>query len=422
MTTAGNIPEAFFPHEPQTWKEMDIDPSAAEPILLKLLLMETAMLGRDLAAKLCLPISLCRELLDTLRAQRLVQHKSSTGAGDFLYELTDLGRARAAEARALSTYVGPAPVGAEVWEQSVYDQAPWGAPPGPDELRQALADLLISERLLNRLGPAVAGSHALFLFGSPGNGKTAIAERISRSFGDAIWIPYSVLMGGQLVKLYDPAWHQAVTRGARPAGSDRRWVLIHRPSVVVGAELTLEMLDIQVDARTSIADAPLQLKAGGGALVIDDFGRQRIDAQILLNRWIQPLEKRRDFLRLPDGRKFPVAFGAMLIFASNLELRRSGEETFLRRIPHKLTLPDPTPEEFISLVMSLAERANISTIQASVEEMLKKHFLDANRPLRFSYPRDLLIQVVHRCRWEGRPPAAGPEEWDRAVASFFGML
>lgn len=422
MTTAGNIPEAFFPHEPQSWKETDVDPVSVEPILLRMLLAETALAGRDLAAKLCLPISLCRELLDMLRAQRLLQHKSSTGAGDFVYELTELGRARGIEARSISTYVGPAPVGAEIWEQSVYDQAPWGAPPGPEELREALSDLLISDRLLNRLGPAVAGSHAMLLFGSPGNGKTAIAERISRSFGDAIWIPHAVLMGGQIVKLYDPAWHQAAGRGVRPSGSDRRWLLIHRPSVVVGAELTVEMLDIQVDARTNIADAPLQIKANGGALVIDDFGRQRIEAQILLNRWIQPLEKRRDFLRLPDGRKFPVAFGAMLIFASNIELRRSGEEAFLRRIPHKLTLPDPSPEEFVTLVMRLAERANISTIQAAVEEMLKKHFLDPNRPLRFSYPRDLLIQIVHRCRWEGRPPVAGPEEWDRAVNSFFGGL
>lgn len=412
----------FFPHEPSTWAESGLEMSSIEPIALQILLNENTVSGRDIGGTLCLPLALVRELLDSLRAQRMAQHKGTAPAGDFIYELTDYGRSRAFDARQRSTYVGAAPVSMEDWERSIQEQWMGLDPPREADLRKAFGDLLVSDTLLERLGPAVVGAHALFLFGAPGNGKTVIAERIARCFGDYIWIPQAIYIGGQLIKLYDPSVHQLTqrARGQDQERADRRWVMIQRPDIVAGAELTMEMLDVQMDPRSNVADAPLQVKANGGVLVLDDFGRQRTDAQALLNRWIQPLERHRDYLKLPDGRKFAVPFGAMLVFCTNLDLRRSGEEAFLRRILHKITMPDPTPEQFASLTLSLAKRFGVSTTPEAVDYLIKRHFTETPRAMRFSQPKDLLIQVVHRCIWEGRSPIAGPAEWDRAIQSFYG--
>lgn len=416
----------FQPREPRTWEETGTDPLLIEQILLRYLLVVGGESGRNIATDVCISVPLVKELLDYLKQQKMVQHRSSTNVGDFVYDLTDLGRARAQEFKRICAYVGPAPVPFEQYLQSVKEQSPSHRDLTPDDLNTAFEDLLVNKRLLARIGPAITSGRALFLHGAPGNGKTSIAERLTRCFGDTIWIPHTLLIDGHLVKVYDPATHKQVESDFKPLTSaerlDRRWIKIERPTVVAGGELTLEMLEIQLDPLTNICEAPLQLKANCGTLVIDDFGRQRTPPQLLLNRWIFPLEKRLDFLKLPDGRKITAPFDPILVFSTNLEPRQLVDEAFLRRIPYKVEVVDPEPDEFCQLVEMMAPQLGVQLPAGAAEDLVFRHYHQCNRPMRFCQPRDLLMQIANQARFERTPALATPEAWDMAVANYFGTI
>lgn len=418
-----SVPSAagFRPSEPRTWEELGTDATLIEQLVLRYLLALGAESGRNLAADLCVAASLVKELLDHLKQQKFVQLRSSTNVGDFVYELTDLGRARALEFRRICAYVGPAPVPFEQYLRSVREQSPSRLRLGPEHLDAAFDDLLIGPELLARIGPALGAGRSLFLYGAPGNGKTSIAERLTRCYGDTIRVPHALWLDGHIVKLYDPAAHHAVDEDPAPGERpDRRWVTIERPTVVVGGELTLDMLEMQTDPTTRIVEAPIQLKANGGTLVIDDFGRQRIAPQELLNRWIFPLERRLDYLRLPDGRKITVPFDPILVFSTNLDPRQLVDEAFLRRIPYKVEVRDPTPGELAALIGHLAGELGVELPPGAVEDLYARHYAPERRPMRYCHARDLLHQIVHAARFERRRPVATPAAWDQAVANYFG--
>ncbi len=416
----------FQPREPRTWEETGTDPLLIEQIVLRYLLVVGSESGRNIATDICITTPLIKELLDYLKQQKMVQHRTSTNVGDFVYDLTDLGRARAQDYKRVCAYVGPAPVPFEQYLQSVKEQSPSHRDLTPADLDTAFEDLLINRKLLARIGPAITSGRALFLHGAPGNGKTSIAERLTRCFGDTIWIPHTLLIDGHLVKVYDPATHNQVESDFKPLTAaerlDRRWIKIERPTVVAGGELTLEMLEIQLDPLTNICEAPLQLKANCGTLVIDDFGRQRTPPQILLNRWIFPLEKRLDFLKLPDGRKITAPFDPILVFSTNLEPRQLVDEAFLRRIPYKVEVVDPEPDEFCQLVEMMAPQLGVQLPAGAAEDLVFRHYHQANRPMRFCQPRDLLQQIANQARFERTPALATPEAWDMAVANYFGTI
>lgn len=415
--------QEFLPREARTWEELGLNNIFVELMVLRFLLQVPAESARTVAQELCIHFNLAREVLESSRAAKLVQHRGTNKVGDFIFELTEAGRNAALDSRRQTNYVGPAPVPFEDYLESISWQTIGNKSPGPDDLVRAFHDLMVSDELLERLGPAVNGSKSMFLFGDPGNGKTSLAERITRCFGDEIWIPQTLSLDGVLVKLYDPAVHFEVPR--RNVGDeriDRRWVRIRRPTVITGGELTLDMLEVQVNNHTNVHEAPLQLKANGGTLVIDDFGRQRMQPQELLNRWIFPLEKRTDFLRLPDGRKLAAPFDCLLVFSTNLEPRNLADEAFLRRIPYKIRVEDPNEDEFKQLTELLAVKMKVQLPRGSTSYLVDRHFKMAKRPMRFCHPRDLLMQVVHRCQFERRPPVAMPEDWDKAVQNYFGAV
>ncbi len=417
------LPSAgFLPREPKTWEEAGLEIALVEQIVLRLLAREGALQGRQIAQELAFPSTLLKDLLDQLKAQKLVQQRGSTQIGDFIWELTDSGRNAAIEHRKLSTYVGPAPVPFAQYVKGVQAQTLGNLRPTRDDLARAFDDLILGQRLIDALGPAIASGRALFLYGEPGNGKTSIAERVTRSFGDSIWIPITLLIDGHIVKLYDPATHvpsqaqgKTLSILERP---DRRWVRIHRPTVIAGGELTLDMLEIQRNPASGVCEAPLQLKANCGTLVIDDFGRQRIDPLTLLNRWIFPLERRVDYLRLPDGRKIPAPFDPLLVFSTNIDPSTLVDEAFLRRIPYKVKVPDPTRDEFAQMITRLATAMNVGLPPGSVAYLLDRHY--RSRPMRFCHPRDLVQQLVDHAKYMQSDAVATPEAWDRAVANYFG--
>jgi hypothetical protein len=346
---------------------------------------------------------------------------------DFVYQLTDLGRERARRLTQHCTYFGAAPVVLEDYIASVHAQSLTGQHPTADDLRRAFDGLLLGTHILDRLGPAINSGRGLFLFGPPGNGKSSIAERITAAFGREIWVPRAIGVDGEIIRLFDPMNHEEVPleQGAGLLDSrrcDKRWIRIRRPTIVAGGELTMSQLDVSTNLATGISEAPLQLKSNCGTLVIDDFGRQRMRIDELLNRWIVPLEKRCDFLNLPNGKKIQVPFDQLVVFSTNLEPRELVDEAFLRRIPYKIEVIDPSEDEFRRLFEVMGEKLGVACRREAIDYLLEKHFKAAGRPLRFCHPRDLLLQVLNYCKYHKCPAEMSNEYFDRAVENYFAVM
>jgi predicted ATPase with chaperone activity len=298
--------------------------------------------------------------------------------------------------------------------------------PKQEQLRKAFADISVDEALFDSLGPAINSGAGLFLWGEPGNGKSTLAKRITVCFGQRIWIPHALIDDGQIIKLYDAAIHEADAAEdssiIRSASYDRRWVRIRRPTVVVGGELTMESLEIRHDPNSNVSEAPVQLKSNCGCLLIDDFGRQRIEPRELLNRWIVPLENRTDFLTLATGKKIAVPFEQLIIFSTNLEPSELVDEAFLRRIPYKIEVTDPTLEEFFRLFETYAGMFGCEYRREVVEYLLAAHYRPQRRRLRRCHPRDLLAQIKNYCTYNDVPMAMSNEYFDRVVKSYFTVV
>jgi predicted ATPase with chaperone activity len=277
------------------------------------------------------------------------------------------------------------------------------------------------------LGPAINSGRGLFLYGYPGNGKTSIAERITRCFGTNVWIPKVILAEGQIIKLFDMSNHEPVeaehTGGLLDESDhDRRWIQIRRPTIVVGGELQMSDLEIHCDPVTKISEAPLQLKSNLGTFLIDDFGRQRMQPVELLNRWIVPLEKRYDFLSLANGKKIRVPFDQLIIFSTNLEPKHLVDEAFLRRIPYKIQAADPTEEMFRTMIGMFAPKLGFNTVDPdAIDYLIKHHYERVGRPFRCCHPRDLLNQVRSYCIYNDIALELKPEYFDFAAMNYFTM-
>ncbi len=417
----------FVPLEPSSFREACLTDSEVEALALKYLLARGDVSGRDVADQVKLPFVLIDELLRRMKNDQLVVHKHAAAMNDFQYQLTDLGRERAQRYAAHSTYFGSAPVSLADYIAAVKAQSLTHQKPTTNDLHQAFDGLLLNRHMLDRLGPAMNSGRGMFLYGSPGNGKTSIAERITRAFGKQIWIPRAIGVDGEIIRLFDPVNHDEVPLEG-PEGLldqrkiDKRWVQIKRPTIIAGGELTMSALEVTFNTATGICEAPLQMKSNCGTLVIDDFGRQRMSTADLLNRWIVPLEKRYDFLNLPNGKKIEVPFDQLIIFSTNLEPRQLVDEAFLRRIPYKIEVIDPTEEEFRDLFKMMAPQLGFDYQAEAVDHVIGKHYRQNGRPFRFCQPRDLLLQVRNYCIYHRRPLELTPEFFDLAVENYFAVM
>ena len=280
--------------------------------------------------------------------------------------------------------------------------------------------------LFDQLGPAINSGAGLFLYGAPGNGKTTLAARITMCFGQDIWIPRSLIEDGQIIKLYDAAYHHAEESDQKSllkdTDHDRRWIKVKRPTVIVGGELTMDALEIRHDPVSNVSEAPLQLKSNCGCLLIDDFGRQRIEPTDLLNRWIVPLENRQDFLTIATGKKIQVPFEQLIIFSTNLDPSDLTDEAFLRRIPYKIEVHDPTVEEFHRLFEMFCKTFRCAYERDVIDRLLGRHYQPCHRPMRRCHPRDLLLQIRNYCAYNDLPVEMTDEHFDRVVRSYFTVL
>ncbi len=420
--------EAFRPRVVDSFEEAGLNLAVVESLALKLLMNVGMCSGRKIAQELGLPFGPFPEFLRQLKNQQILSYANSASANDYIYALTDTGRMRARGYFEESGYVGSAPVSFTDYLAAVAAQTIASERPTEGDLRRAFSDLVVPDSMFSLLGPAINSGRGLFLYGYPGNGKTSIAERITRCFGSTVWIPRVIDAEGQIIKLFDPANHEVVEneRGdglLATADYDRRWVQIKRPTIVAGGELRMEDLEIHYDSVTKVCEAPLQLKSNLGTFLIDDFGRQRMQPVELLNRWIVPLEKRYDFLSLPNGKKIRVPFDQLIIFSTNLEPSQLVDEAFLRRIPYKINAPDPSESTFRMMIGLFAPKLGFHEVDPqAIDYLVHTHYERSGRPFRCCHPRDLLLQVRNYCVYNQLPLELKPEYFDFAVMNYFSTL
>jgi hypothetical protein len=421
------VDEGFFPAEPKTLEATGLAMGDLEALLLKHLLTHGPTSGRKIAEQLKLPFGILQDSLRQAKAQMLVNYRGQGAMGDFEYELSDEGDKRARWHVETCTYCGSAPVPLQDYITGVERQSARKVRPTLPDLCAAFSDLLLAPALISQIGQAIFAGRGLFLYGQPGNGKTSIAERLIRSVSHHIWIPRTITVTGEIIRLFDPANHEEAppppsTQLIDAKPYDRRWVRIRRPSIVVGGELRMEQLEITNNPATGIIESPVQLKSNCGALVVDDFGRQRMSAADLLNRWIVPLEKGYDYLTLPSGRQIQVPFDQILVFSTNLEPTKLVDEAFLRRIPYKIEVVDPSPKEFRELIKQWAARLGLEYREDAFEHLLTRHYVESNRALRYCHPRDLMLQVRTFCEFHDLPLVLSNKAFDVAVKNYFAGL
>jgi hypothetical protein len=414
------------PPVPATIEATGLSADQIEQLLVKTLHVGEAS-GTAIADRVRLPFTLLEPIIEHVRAERLVEVRGSTGSGaaSYRYALTDAGRTRAHQYLEISRYVGPAPVSLAAYVASISAMMAVRGYMDRERLRQGFAHLIIRDHVLEQVGPAVNAGKAVFLYGPPGNGKTVIAEGMGKTIGGDMYMPYAIDVDGHTITMFDPISHVPIEDVSEASvvvvGSqrDRRWVRIQRPVVMVGGELTLDMLDLTFNPISKFYEAPLQLKANGGVFLVDDFGRQRIRPEDLLNRWIVPLESRFDYLTLHTGKKFQVPFDVLTVFATNLNPESLADEAFLRRIPYKIPIEDPTIEDFTRIFEMNCRRRKLRFHQVMVAYLLRRHYQPLGRALRACHPRDLLDQITALCRYRGIEPTISRELIDAACASYF---
>jgi len=411
---------------PRTIEETGLAIDQIEQLLIKTLFGGEAT-GHTVAERMRLPYAILEPLVERARAERLVEVKGASGSGTaaFRYALTDLGRDRARQYHDINQYAGVAPVPLSAYIGYMRQLREARGYVDRERLRAGFSHLIISDELLEQLGPAVNMGKAVFLYGPPGNGKTVIADGMGRALGGDMYIPHAIDVDGHVMTMFDPINHESLEPDAETpslvaaAPRDRRWVRIRRPVVMVGGELTLDMLDLTFNPLSKFYEAPIQLKANGGVFLVDDFGRQRMRPQDLLNRWIVPLESRVDYLTLHTGKKIQVPFDVLTAFATNLDPKSLADEAFLRRIPYKIPVTDPTLDQFTQIFEMNCRRLELRFDKLLVEYLQRRYYEPAGRSFRACHPRDLLDQVVALCRYRNMPPKMTRELIDRACAAYF---
>lgn len=414
-----------------TVAQLGVSPSLAIDLIYRILFAEGDVnVGRIVEITRLYP-QIVDDLMAELQHDHLVEVvRAGAIRVSYTYRLTDEGMSRARDAMERTQYIGPFPVDMEAYRDALIIQTDDRHQVSPSEMKQALAHLTLPETFHRRIGPALNSGSSLFLYGPPGNGKTSVAQAIAQLLAgsDPIWLPYAITIGGQIIQTYDPMIHipfktggdsESATGKTSYIGVDKRWGLFQRPAVMVGGELTMEALDLRFEPVTKVYEAPLQLKANGGMLLIDDFGRQAMSPHLLLNRWIVPLETGVDFLRLQSGQTLEVPFRQLIVFATNLDPSDLVDAAFLRRIQMKVEVSSPDEKMFYQIMTQMCQFYRVPFDRNGFVYLVQKWYREAKRPMQAVHPRDLLRTIVAICDYEHVPPAMTPDLIDEACLCYF---
>lgn len=411
--------ETMGPVVPEELSETGVAEGFLSDLVLKHVAMMAEPTTNTVAERMCLPRTLTEELLQQLYREKLIEVRKQTTVGATRYAMLDHGWERLARLLSVCGYVGPAPVSLPDYTHMMRLQSIPAHTAVMEDVLEAFHDLVLPGSLLQTLGCVINSRRSLFLTGLPGTGKTAVAERINGALSGPIWIPYAIEIDGQIIRVFDNHCHQQVSEEITPTEYDRRWVLISRPMVIVGGELTLENTDLTWSSAAKFYEAPFQMKSNGGTLVIDDFGRQRVPPQDLLNRWIVPLERRVDYLALHTGKKIEVPFEQLVVFSTNLDENDLTDQAFLRRMGYRARVEPPTPAAYSEIFERTATVRGIECEKAVLDHVLSK-YQSERRQMKGCEPRDLLDRATDLCRFEGRPLVLTNEIVDTAWRNYFG--
>ena len=419
-------PPGFRPTPPRTLKETGLSLGFVADLALKILYSEGYLSGIAWCERIRLPFAgVMDEVVEFLKREKLLEVRGAAGGftqANYQYAITARGSEKAREAMDRSQYAGPAPVPLDVYTDAIRGQPLGHVRVGQRLMRQTLSHLVINETTLSQLGPAINSGKSMFLFGHPGNGKTAISEGVGKMIlGDSIYVPFAIHVDGQVLKVFDNVNHEPVD-GGPVRGVDARWVNIRRPVITVGGELTLESLDLVFDPTNKYYEAPFQMKSNGGMFLIDDFGRQLVRPRDLLNRWIVPMEKRVDYLTLHTGRKIEVPFDVLIVFSTNLPPRDLVDEAFLRRIRHKIEIKDPTFEEFREIFKRVCQSKAVPYEDGGLRYLLQEYYVKPRNPLRACHARDIVDHLIDIAQYLGVEPALSKELLDKAAQAYFVRL
>ena len=398
-------------------EEVKVRRNLLEDLALKIIYLVGEISVYELARHMGLTVRIVDELFQRLRKDQLC-HFTGMSKGQ-LITTTSAGKSRALELLSQNQYTGPAPVSLDDYINRITVQSIGGKKITPEAMARAFEYLVLDNQMLNQLGTAVLSGRAIFLYGPTGTGKTTIAETLAHLFEqDMVWLPYAVEVDGQIITVYDPVLHQRVEETTSP-DNDGRWVMCRRPRVMVGGELTIEMLDLQLNTSTKFYTAPVQMKANNGLLVIDDFGRQRINPEELLNRWVVPLDRRIDFLTLAGGQKVKVPFDPLVIFATNLDPAKLVDEAFLRRIQTKIFVGFVSPEQFSEIFRRICLKFNLTYDASVTDDLIQMISREYKESLRACYPRDILNQIVWEAQYNQKKPRLDREAVTQACRNYF---
>lgn len=415
MSTLAAPRSTFGPPIPQTFEELGVPQSLVIDLFLRRTMIEGFSTLESLSRALRVSVAIVDQVFRQLRQQQIVEVKGMIG-NDYQFVLTQAGKQMAADRFQISQYAGACPVSLKDYTAATKRQA---AKVHIDRrsLRAAFSDLVVPDRLLDQLGPALISQNSIFLYGPSGNGKTSIAERMLRVYQDAVYIPYAVEVDNQIISLYDPVVHHKID--IDDPDVDPRWVLCKRPCIVVGGELIPSMLELRLDETSGIYAAPLQMKANNGIFIIDDFGRQLMSPRDLLNRWIVPLDRRVDYLTLRYGVKFQIPFELMVVFSTNLDPSDLADEAFLRRIQNKIEIEPVQPQVFDMIFQRVVSTRNVPAEYDSAEYLRKLCLSEGRTQLRACYPLDIVNIITSICQYENRPVQITKAELERAVHLYF---
>jgi hypothetical protein len=415
MSSLAGVPPSFAPPVPQSYEELHLSESLVLDLVLRRLLLDGFSSLQSLGRSLRLSIPIVDKAFRHLRSQQLLEVKGMIG-NDYQFVLSQAGKDLATDRFQISQYAGSAPVSLDDYLAATRDQK---AKVDVDRkvLRAALSDLVVTDRMLDQLGPALIAQSSIFIYGPSGNGKTSIAERMLRVYQDAVLIPYAVEVDNQIISLYDPVVHYKLELD--DPSIDPRWVLCRRPCIVVGGELVPSMVELRLDETSGIYAAPLQMKANNGIFIIDDFGRQLMSPRDLLNRWIVPLDRRVDYLTLRYGVKFQIPFELMVVFSTNLDPNELADEAFLRRIHNKIFVEPVSAQTFDQIFQRVATAKRVALELDSAEYLRKLCLRDGRTELRACYPMDTLNIIQSIADYEKRPPLMTKPELERATELYF---